>query len=182
MIGQCVECGDVADSFRLLTWADIVKSYQSKSCTIFKDNFEKARARHRALMDDPHSPLPWLPEAVHRHSTTGIRVSAWYKCVPDDDYTSSFGILPPQSRLHNLMLEDGATMAQGLLVPRKPGGDVPELWHCRDVEVFRQYSTDLQKKLLIPEKSLREAESSDVAVDNHKMMMKEQAKARFGIL
>ena len=36
MIGQCVECGDVADSFRLLTWADIVKSYQSKSCTIFK--------------------------------------------------------------------------------------------------------------------------------------------------
>ena len=84
--------------------------------------------------------------------------------------------------LHNLMLEDGATMAQGLLVPRQPGGDVPDLWHCRDVDVFREYSTDLQKKLLIPEKSLRKAESSDVAADNHNMMMKEQAKARSGIL
>ena len=43
MFGQCTDCGDVANSFRLLSWAEIVKMYQNKAAPEFKQNLELAR-------------------------------------------------------------------------------------------------------------------------------------------
>ena len=45
MFVKCVECGDIADTFALLTWAEIVKMYMNPCSDDFKLAFENARAR-----------------------------------------------------------------------------------------------------------------------------------------
>ena len=177
MVGQCTDCGDVANSFRLLQWSEIVKMYQNKAAPQFKENFELARTRHHKLLEDPAAAAEWLPELVRRTSKTGIRISSWFKFFEEDDYIETFGVSPLLSRVYELLLEDGMTKEKGLLVPKLKGQDLSHIDYCRDVEVFREYDHELLKTLLEPQSAMRELESVDVCHDAHKRFMRDHAQA-----
>ena len=155
MFGQCTDCCDVANSFRFLSWAEIVKMYQNKAAPEFKQNFELARERHFRLQEDPTLVPAWLPESVQRTSSTGIIISSRFIFSRRTIASRICCVNPLPSRVYELLLEDGMSKEKGLLVPKLKGQDLSHLDHCRDVE------------------------SVDVCRDAHNRFMRDNAQASF---
>ena len=179
----CVDCGDVADGFPMLVWTDIITKFHSgdQADKPFKAEWDKAKlarvAKMKRLQDIEVLPA-WQQSHVDRHSTCGVRISCWYKFCPEDEYSGHFGLAPLLSRLFPLLLEDGLTVAQGLLVrPTADAESVDALRHMRDFEIFRQFDHTLCEQVLAPHHVIPPAEPADTLKAAHTKYMAEQKTA-----
>ena len=177
---QCTVCGDVADTLPLMLWGGICRSYHAGGD--FKTDFDAARHRRKLQLEAQASQQPLPPptyahQSVDRSNGCGVRVSAFFKFCPEDDYVQSFGIAAPAWRLHPLLLEDGVTTEKGVLIRRKRG-DSPDVRHMRDVELYRFQDNAQHTRLLDLLESLREEEAADTLVAAHKEVMDKEVTAR----
>ena len=123
-------------------------------------------------------PAPlYIPASVGRNNVCGIRVSAWFKFCPEEEYVQSFGLAPPALRLFPLLLEDGVTTEKGVLVTRSPG-DREHVSHMRGVAIYRDQGNIHHTELLDFMDSFREQEAPDTMLAAHKAVMDENVVAR----
>ena len=177
---QCTDCGDTCDSFPKLSFAQICKSYHAGG--EFKSDFDAAKARKMAIKEAQSRqeavPLPAFQQAaVNQFHGCGVKVSAFFKFCPEDEYVQSFGIAAPVARLVPLLLEDNTTVERGVLI-RRTRGDSPEVRHMRDVELYRYHDNVQQTKLLDFLESLRGDEASDTLESAHKKELDTHVSAR----
>lgn len=132
----CVDCGDIANGFPMKDWAVQVKEYHSDEVADrdFKKQWATAKEERvkklRRLADMEVLPA-WQERHVDRSSFCGVLVSAHLKFMDSAAHHGRFLVYPLASRVFPLLLEDGITVSDGVLI--RPTGNLrssSHLWPC----------------------------------------------------
>ena len=140
---------------------------------------EERRKKLKRLADMEVLPT-WQESQVDRSSICGVRVSAHFKFMDSESHHSKFKIYPFSSRVFPLLLEDGITVADGVLIrPTGSPEEVEPFETMRDVDVFRQFHHSFEEHVLAAGRAMRALEPSDTLKAAHIKFMLEQKTATF---